>query len=316
MADVGANNNETARRILVIFPGALGDLICLTPTLAAIGRRHARCELELMAREELAQFAVGRLGVTRAHSIDRREVSHLFRAAASDNEQARTFFSSFQRIYSFFSADDPDFRGTLIRAAREDTVSFHHFRPAGAGHVAEAYLREIGEDAELIEPRLSLLSSDIESAARRLGGIVAPGEFIVIFPGSGSAAKNWPVESFMALARRLEKETSVLFVLGPAEAQIERQLSVRHRVMRELSLGEVAALARRAMAFVGVDSGVSHLAAATGALGVVLFGPTNPARWRPLGRVQVVQRSPISGIQPLEVIAALRRVISEAVDPD
>lgn len=315
MAGNGTNSHGTAKRILVIFPGALGDLICLAPTLSAIGRQHAPCELELMAREELAQFAVGRLGVPRAHSIDRREVSHLFRAAASDSKQARSFFGSFQRIYSFFNADDPDFRSAMVRAAREDAVSFHRFRPAGTGHVAEAYLREIGGDSMQTETRLRLLSSDIESAAHRLGGIADPGEFIVIFPGSGSATKNWPVESFMALARQLEEETSVLFVLGPVEAQIERQISGRHRVMQGLSLGEVAALAGQAMAFIGVDSGVSHLASAAGAAGVVLFGPTDPARWRPLGRVRVVQGNPISGIQPLEVIAALRRVRSEAMYP-
>lgn len=66
-------------RVLIIFPGALGDLICLAPTIAAIARRHRSAELELMARYELAEFAVGRLGITRAHSIDRREVALLFR---------------------------------------------------------------------------------------------------------------------------------------------------------------------------------------------------------------------------------------------
>src|SRR5580704_10102736 len=62
-----------AARVLIIFPGALGDLICLAPTIHAITRRHRGAEIELMARMELAEFAVGRLRITRAHSIDRRD---------------------------------------------------------------------------------------------------------------------------------------------------------------------------------------------------------------------------------------------------
>src|SRR5579863_9608467 len=82
----------TDERVLVIFPGALGDLICLIPALRALLRRHRGAALELMAREELARFAVARIGlriglrigvesspmarshsISRSHSIDRRE---------------------------------------------------------------------------------------------------------------------------------------------------------------------------------------------------------------------------------------------------
>ena len=53
----------TDERVLVIFPGALGDLICLIPALRALLRRHRGAALELMAREELARFAVARIGL-------------------------------------------------------------------------------------------------------------------------------------------------------------------------------------------------------------------------------------------------------------
>ena len=73
-------------------------------------------------------------------------------------------------------------------------------------------------------------------------------------------------------------------------------------VLKDLDLPTVAAIARLASAFVGNDSGVSHLAAAVGAPGVVIFGPTDPARWRPLGpgrdaRFDVLRREPIDSIE-------------------
>jgi len=49
-------------------------------------------------------------------------------------------------------------------------------------------------------------------------------------------------------------------------------------------------LFRSARAYVGNDSGASHLAAWGGLPSVVIFGPTDPVRWRPLGSaVEIVQ---------------------------
>src|ERR1700675_3098874 len=97
---VAMSPSAITRPILVIFPGALGDLICLVPTLRAIARRHPGAQLELMARAELARFAIGRLGIahghSHGHSIDRREVTQLFAArGAPVAAEARRFFGSF-----------------------------------------------------------------------------------------------------------------------------------------------------------------------------------------------------------------------------
>ena len=292
--------------MLIIFPGAVGDLICLGPTISAIGRRHSPVEIELMGRDELAQFAVGRLGITRGYSIDRREMTHLFRESASDNDDARRFFGAFDRIYCFFNANDASFRRNLNEASRPGAPSFHPFRPPDDGHVAAAYLRDVTGESKLEDFAITLLPTDIESANRAISGIAQPKNFVAIFPGSGSATKNWPIDKFVALADGIGKTSRAIFVLGPAEASIERSLANRgHAVITQKSLGTVAAIARMASSFIGNDSGVSHMASAVGTPGVVLFGPTDPDRWRPLGRVQILRRDPIHDIEIPEVLAAL-----------
>jgi ADP-heptose:LPS heptosyltransferase len=50
-----------------------------------------------------------------------------------------------------------------------------------------------------------------------------------------------------------------------------------------VELRDAAALIASAPWYVGNDSGISHLAGLLGRHGVVLFGPTRAARWRPLG---------------------------------
>jgi heptosyltransferase III len=299
-------------RILIIFPGALGDLICLAPTMVAIARRHPNADLELMARGELAELAVGRLGIARAHSIDRREVALLFRESQygpKDREgaAARGFFGVFERIYCFFSADDALFRRALATASAPGKATFHPFRPQAEGHVAAGYLADVIGDANLEAVAINLLPSDLEGASRAISGLAEPKKFFAIFPGSGSPAKNWPIEKFSALADRLNEESMTVFILGPAEDSLENVLrAAGHITIRHQPLGTVAAIARMASAFVGNDSGVSHLAAATGTPGVVLFGPSDPVRWRPLGRVTILHRNPIDSIEVPEILEAVQ----------
>jgi heptosyltransferase-3 len=309
------------RRVLVIFPGALGDLMCLMPALAAISRRHSGASVELMARIELARLAAGRTVIARGHSIDAREVGALFTDEPPANSNARRFFADFERIYSFFASDDQRFRARLA-AATDGHVSFHPFRPSGDGHVSAAYLRateiEIDERASPVDSRLEPTPDDLAAASRAIAqSKCAVSNLIVIFPGSGSPGKNWPADKFAALASKLSlsmsNRASVAVILGPAEISLEpifRESGVP--VLKDLDLPTVAAIARVASAFVGNDSGVSHLAAAAGASGVVIFGPTDPARWGPMpagtdGHIVILRRTPIASIEPDEVASALGR---------
>jgi ADP-heptose:LPS heptosyltransferase len=300
------------RPILVIFPGALGDLICLVPTLRAIARRHPGVPLELMARAELARFATGRLGITHGHSIDRREVAQLFVARGGPiAEEARAFFGSFAQVYSFFAADDAHFRAALAAAA-EGRASCFPFRPPGAGHVAAGYLREIGEDvAEPFDCSIELSREDLDVAEDRLVGLgLEAGHYLMVLPGSGSPAKNWPVGNFVALAKRLASRIRSLVILGPAESTLEPLFGASGMLtISQVDLIETAALARLSRGFVGNDSGVSHLATAAGAPGLAIFGPTDPARWRPLGRTTVIRREPLSALSPDEVAARISEII-------
>ena len=307
-ATLGANTS--ARRVLVIFPGALGDFVCVLPAIDALAKRHRGCSIELMARAELARLAVGRTTLARGHSIDAPHVSALFSESDSASLEAREFFAGYERIYSFFASGDANFRARL-GAATGGKVSFHPFRPidddSHEPHVAAAYLRSIGESDALMNPRIEPNRDDLRAAADAIAkSRCDPANLVAIFPGSGSPAKNWPLDKFAALARILSERSSVLFVLGPAESALEPILREHDfAAVKNKELGTVAGIARLAAGFVGNDSGVSHLAAAADARGVVIFGPTDPARWRPLGRIAVLDQR----ATPEEVATALTQMI-------
>ena len=123
--------------------------------------------------------------------------------------------------------------------------------------------------------------------------------FLAVHPGSGSPAKNWPAERFAEAARRLCGGRPCLLVLKPAEEQPAPWPGAI--VAREWPLRALGAVLSRAGLFLGNDSGVAHLAAASGAPTLTLFGPTDPALWAPVGRSVATVRAPGGALPALAI---------------
>ena len=302
---VATGLDKSLPSILVIFPGALGDLVCVGPALDAIARANPGADIELMAKPELARFAVGRFRIARGHSIDRREVAALF---SSETVEACEFFSQFSRLYSYLAYDDSTFREALERCAPGRTTLLP-FRPPGARHVAIEYLKMIDRDADVSTFRIEVSADDLSAAASALrsAGIASDEPFVAIFPGSGSRSKNWPIGNYLNLATSMPDGLRPVFILGPAEDDLAVLIKgLGLPLLAGLELPGVAGVLRMAAGFVGNDSGVSHLAAAVGAPGVTIFGPTSPDRWRPIGEVTIVANQSLESIASDDVATALR----------
>jgi heptosyltransferase-3 len=147
-------------------------------------------------------------------------------------------------------------------------------------------------------------SEDERRGAQALGRGLPEG-FLAVHPGSGSPAKDWPADRFAEAAQRLACGRPWLLVLGPAEAQASDWPGAV--VAREWPLRPLAVVLARAGLFVGNDSGVAHLAAASGAPTLTLFGPTNPALWAPVGSVVTTLRAPGGDLSALTVDAVVER---------
>jgi len=145
-----------------------------------------------------------------------------------------------------------------------------------------------------------------------------------VHPGAGGRAKRWDIAGFVQVAHWWRSRGgSVVAIAGPAEAGEPPALGAPE--VRDWPLVDLAAVLARAALYLGNDSGVSHLAGAVGASGVVLFGPTDPRRWRPLGRRLVALGArgggpdgiPLAALPAARVIAACaRRFALTRGDPD
>jgi hypothetical protein len=152
-------------------------------------------------------------------------------------------------------------------------------------------------------PPLSFSVDERRQARERTGDLLDG--FLAVHPGSGSPDKNWPAERFVELARRLSDARPWLLVQGPAEERMA--VPPDAIVARDWPLRLLGATLARAALFVGNDSGVAHLAAASGAPTLTLFGPTDPAIWAPVGPSVASVRAPggvLTGLSVDAVVAA------------
>lgn len=117
---------------------------------------------------------------------------------------------------------------------------------------------------------------------------IAPGvPYAVLRPGAATFTKRWAPEHFATIARWLRETHGLVPIvdLGPGERGIIeivlRSLGPETIVLQSLRLRELIALIAGARLFVGNDTGPTHIAAALGRPCVVIFGSSSPANWRP-----------------------------------
>jgi heptosyltransferase-3 len=122
-----------------------------------------------------------------------------------------------------------------------------------------------------------------------IAGQLQPGAIVVHAP-SMWPYKQWPIEHFGALVGALLARGRQVVLTGSDSARDQeciaplRALAPAPQLLDlsgRLDFNELAALFQRAALYIGPDTSVSHLAAATGVPVIAIFGPTNPQRWAP-----------------------------------
>lgn len=265
----------TASRRLILFPGALGDLLCCWPALDALrARDHA---LTLASRPDIVDALPA--GAVSSWSIDRREVAELF-GGGPLSAGAHALFAGFAAVDSFTGHGDAHFSARLAQAAT-GVVRVHPFRAMQGGETARAYYARC-LDVTPLSPPLALRPDAVAWANALWDRAQLGRRALVIHPGSGSPAKNW--QGMDAVAQRWrESGGRVIALRGPAEIERGVRLVAVDLELNGEPLSRVAAVLARADRYLGNDSGISHLAGLVGARAVVLFGDSDPRIWAPAG---------------------------------
>jgi len=281
--------------VVVLAPNWLGDAVMALPALADLRRHVAEARLVVAARRSVSALFPMVPGVDAVVTLPgkggiaalgtwRDDVTAL-REAAGDvailfpNSLASALVALRSGIVERWGLATDGRRRLLTRAVP---------RPHGHRHQAAYYQALTTALGVPPGPRVAR----VQAPAPRAGLIPAAG-YVVLAPGAAyGRAKQWPVEQWAALATMLADEGWPTVLVGSGGdratcAEVQRRVP-RHRQAQVMnvagmtSLAELAAVLVSAAAVVSNDSGAMHLAAATGAPVVAVFGATDETRTAPV----------------------------------
>jgi heptosyltransferase III len=306
---------QATGKILVIRGGAIGDFILTIPVLQALKKHFPETHLEVLGYPKVANLAVEAGWAQSTKSIEAPGLARFFAPRGPVPPEWLQYFAQFDIIITYLFDPDALFQNNVSSSGKHHYIKGPH-RPNEKLnlHAVDVFLKPL--------EKLAIYETGLLPDLSRLGSIQTKNQKetiqIAIHPGSGSPKKNWPLNKWKDLLQQLlvAPEVKILVVAGEAEREIAEEFvqcfpSARTHLMMNKPLDDVSRALSQSEAFIGHDSGISHMAAALELPSVILWGPTNMNIWRPVGkRVTIIESDTgIQGITSRQVIREVNRLL-------
>jgi lipopolysaccharide heptosyltransferase I len=306
--------SQVPKRILIIKPSSLGDIVLALPALSALHDSFPEAEISWLVHSDFAPFLEGHPYLKQLILFHRRKMAHAWYSPSAFN-YARQLCrelknNDFDCVF--------DFQGLLRTAllaratrckqrygmavAREGAPWFYTHRIASdpdSFHLIDLYLK-ITRHAGAKEYPVKFVFSDTQQDASSVLSLldqrkIDPNSYAVIIPGSAHESKCWPAERFALLADKLHSDygLSVAAVGSQSETEVIERISAAAQVpvinlAGQTTLKTLVSLLRTARLVVANDTGPGHVAAGLGVPLVMLFSWSNPARIYPYERPECI----------------------------
>jgi hypothetical protein len=295
------------RTAVVFHRGALGDSVLTWPLLAALATRHDEVAFVTdLSKGRLAQ----RFADPRVLAIDaeRPEFTALWTGEAPNIPPIDADLV----IHLCATPVDADGQAALDRWTSAARLMYPGARVIkGAGVLNRTRAVELAR----------AFGRFVQGKAR--GDSSGP---LVIHIGAGSSEKRWPLPLWRGLIGQLQvllPDRSIRLIAGEVEndrlTAAERAMFMSLGGVFLFTLEELADVLDSAGAYIGADSGPTHVAGAIGVPTIALFGPTDPELWAPIGpRVHVLAPPAPKGmawLTPPEVAARVAALLGGTPGP-
>ena len=278
-------------QLLFVTATRIGDAVLSTGLLAHLLDRHPGAAVTIAAGPAAAPLFEAVPGLDRLIVLAKRRWS--------------------LHWLDLYAAVAPPRRWDLVVDLRGSALAYllraRERRVMAKGNPREHRVRQLARLFDLDPPPAPTLwtSPRHEAAAAALVPL-AGGPFLAVGPAANWRGKQWRGERFAELALRLTAPGSGLLpgarvaVMAAAHErpQAETLLAAlpperRLDLVGRADLLTAAAVLRRSALFIGNDTGLMHIAAASGAPTLGLFGPSPPAQYAPWGPRTAVAATPI-----------------------
>lgn len=270
-------------RVLVVRFSSIGDILCTTPLVRALKRRHQEAALIYVTKRAHAPLVADNPHLAQVVALEPGEpVRHLARRLRALAPTHGLDLHGSLRSRALRALVPGRWAGYRKRKlARTVLISLKIDLYGTPVPVPERYF-EAARRLD-VRPDGAGLEFHLAPAAReRVAGWLsqhglADAPFAALAPGAAHATKRWPVTHWTALAERLGAAGyRTVIVGGPDDRGVAHQIGGRGATSAagEFSLQETGALLARAKVVVSGDTGVMHMATGVGTPVAALFGPT------------------------------------------
>jgi ADP-heptose:LPS heptosyltransferase len=301
--------------ILVIRPGAIGDVLLTFPVLKALREHYANAHITLVSNAQVLPLALASGVAEEVSDYQDMQWGELFSTNGIHTPALASLLDRTDLAICWIRDIDGIVERNLRAAGVERLIIAPGRPPEGTHmHIVDYLAQSVGLSP--VGARFIALSWNTGAASED-----ALKQYVAIHPGSGGAQKCWPVSHFAAVIERLwQQNRSVLLLEGPADTEQVRDLlnlvpsppmPGMLKILTNAPLLEVARQLQQCRCYLGNDSGITHLAAMLGVPTVAIFGPSDPAVWRPVGpSVEVIQERALEDVS-VDVVMEAVNVFSE-----
>ena len=264
-------------KILLITLSNIGDAVMTTPVLEALHNHYPQATIDIVTDARAHELFTH---CPYAGDVLLKDKQAGWRGTAALVKQLR------RTRYDLVVDLRTDGLTLLLRTRQR--LTRRGSRPLGQ-HAAERHFGVISRHvATSTLPATQVWLSAVEHRYASEQLAVLPGErWLALAPGARWPPKCWPGQNFHALVNRLQTDFDAVILLGDATEHSVCQDISDHLSLPGINLAgktgllQAAAVLAQSQLFVGNDSGLGHIAAATGTPTVTLFGPGDPARYHP-----------------------------------
>ena len=330
------------KKILIIKTSSLGDVIHCLPVINDIRAHYANiqinAQIDWVVEESFADIPRMHAGVNNVYTVAmRRWKKHIF------NPTTWAEISAFKKLIKQSKYDAViDCQGLLKSAliTKQALTTIHGLKHGyDKQSIREPIASLFYEKTHAIPYQLHAVTRNRTLCAMSLDyavatnapnyGATAPkcdvlltNQFVIALHGTSRDSKLWPVANWVDLGRELAKQNLDLVLPWASDAELTRANQIQSQlqnaqvnnciVLPKLSITQIAGVIAKAQAAVGVDTGLSHLAAALNIPTIAIYTDTNPALTGVMGGA-VKAAVNLGGIAQIptvaQVLASLQKII-------
>lgn len=294
---------ETPRKVLILRPRFLGDLILATGLAGVMRKNNPGTEVWYLAETPYAEILGNHPEIAGVLPLEPGKKNNPFYIGGFYRKIRRQRFEAVLDLFgNFRTALVSFFSGAPLRVGFEmrgrswayTSVAGPATKPLPSGRrpVTDAYLDQVRAlgFSPVESYKTSLFTTKEEKAHAKTilnRALLRPGQKVAaLFSGATWSTKRWPLERFVELGRRLAKKGArPLFLFGPKDAELARSFEVQMEpgwiFVNQPSLRGLTALIEASDLLISNDAGPMHIGPAVGTPTLGIFGPGEPEIWFP-----------------------------------